>query len=122
MNLLPKVGLHAKLDSEGNVKEYANDIDLMEHLENCNDLDLYTSHVMTNLTKYKWTNLGFKWHMINVVMNVVYISQLANYIQLIYIDYKYADEPDSDEAVSYRHGRNTYLIIGLFYPVFNFVN
>ena len=80
MNLLPKVVLHAKLDSEGNIKEYANDIDLMEHLEACNDLDLYTSYVMTNLTRYKWTNLGFKWHMINVVMNVVYIYQLANYI------------------------------------------
>jgi len=74
LNLLSDFGLHAELDSKGNVKEYVNDINLMEFIDESNDLDLYTSYTMLNLTQYKWKNLGFNWHMINVFFNVVYIA------------------------------------------------
>jgi hypothetical protein len=74
LNLLTDYGLHAELDSEGVVKEYMNEkTNLMEYIDERNDLELYTSYTMMNLTRYKWENLGFNWHLINVLFNVMYV-------------------------------------------------
>jgi hypothetical protein len=56
------------------VKEYMNEkTNLMEYIDERNDLELYTSYTMMNLTRYKWENLGFNWHLINVLFNVMYV-------------------------------------------------